>query len=102
LELSASRSGNALVNVFFRLPSGMPAAWTRRVSNEPTTTNSAKENRMKRTNVAVAAASLLIAATAHAEQPRDEIQAPRGQEIRAPRGQEIQAPRGQEIQAPRL
>lgn len=56
---------------------------------------------MKRTNVFAVAATLLIATVAHAQQPRDEVQAPRGQEVQAPRGQEVQAPRGQEVQAPR-
>ena len=57
---------------------------------------------MKRTRVfALAATGLLMATIAHAERPREEIQAPRGQEIQAPRGQEIQAPRGDQILMPR-
>ena len=57
---------------------------------------------MKRINALAVGIAILSAATlASAQQPREEIQAPRDQEIQAPRGQEIQAPRGQEIQAPR-
>jgi hypothetical protein len=82
---------------------GTPAASLRRVSNEPMTKPTAEETTMNRTSIlTLAATALLVATSAHAASPRDEIQAPRGQEIQAPRGQEIQAPRGQEIQAPRV
>lgn len=51
---------------------------------------------MKRMNaLAVGVAILSTATLANAQQPREEIQAPRGQEIQAPRTHdEIQAPRG--------
>lgn len=57
---------------------------------------------MKRTTaLAIAMATVLTATAANAEQPRGEIQAPRGQEVQAPRGQNVEAPRGQDVQAPR-
>jgi hypothetical protein len=55
-----------------------------------------KEDDMKRSSaLAIALAAALTATAAHAQQTRDDLQAPRAQELQAPRGQDdLQAPRG--------
>jgi hypothetical protein len=73
------------------------------VSHKTTNKPDKEKQQMKRMSTfAVALGTVLIATTANAQRPQDEVQAPRGQEIQAPRSDEVEAPRGEEIQAPRV